>query len=319
VTHVEEIARALAAWPRDVVSITPMGSGWNSQTWLVQTTGGRLVAKVADRLDAEGLDSGLRTAEFAASRGLPCGAPVRTRDRRLTVPVPDGVLALLSFMPGTPPDLSLPEQLARAGRVLARAHRILRDCPVGDQPRFQWPWQWVTRCLDTIPMPAHVQEAARRTWQDVVPAVEEHDLTISLIHSDPGPEGFLLHADDPARDAIIDWSTSLRGPLLYDLASFKVITHRTAPRAIAWLIDGYLDEAPGLARQLPHLDVVVRARWVANAIYFASRIERGITRGADTSTGNEEGLATAYHGMTGAADAPTTGPLDDTATQKSDS
>jgi hypothetical protein len=43
---------------------------------------------------------------------------------------------------------------------------------------------------------------------------------------------------------------------------------------------------------------LARARWVAQAIYFASRIERGIHRGHTSPTANEDGLAAAYHGMT---------------------
>jgi hypothetical protein len=34
----------------------------------------RYVAKLVDHLDAQGLDAGLRLAEFAAARGLPSGA-----------------------------------------------------------------------------------------------------------------------------------------------------------------------------------------------------------------------------------------------------
>jgi hypothetical protein len=42
----------------------------------------------------------------------------------------------------------------------------------------------------------------------------------------------------------------------------------------------------------------VKARWLANAIYFSSRIERGIERGSASPTANHEGLAEAYAGMT---------------------
>jgi hypothetical protein len=69
---------ALAPWLRRVDSVTPLGGGWNSSTWLVAAVGDRkYVAKLVDHLDAQGLDAGLRLAEFAAARGLPCGAPAR--------------------------------------------------------------------------------------------------------------------------------------------------------------------------------------------------------------------------------------------------
>ncbi|HXL91696.1 MAG TPA: hypothetical protein VN969_22340 [Streptosporangiaceae bacterium] len=78
----------------------------------------RYVAKLVDHLDAQGLDAGLRLAEFAAARGLPSGAPVPTFSGALTIVLPEGVLALLRHVPGNP----------------------------------RWPWEWVTECLGTVAM-----------------------------------------------------------------------------------------------------------------------------------------------------------------------
>lgn len=294
-----DIAAALAAWPCQVASAGPLSGGWNSSTWLVAAPGGeRFVAKLADHHDAGALADGLRVAEFAASRGLACGAPLRTSDGALTVDLPAGVLALLRYVPGAHPDLSAPEQVRRAGRVMARAHKILRDCPAADQPPGRWPWEWVTRCLDTVAMPAHVKAAARLTWQEAVHAVADRRLSISLVHADPGPDAFLLSDGDASRDGLVDWATTLHGPLLYDLASFAVLTREAGPRAAQWFTEGYAEELPQIGPELAYLDCIVRARWVAHAIYFASRIERGINRGHPSPTANEDGLAAAYHGMT---------------------
>lgn len=288
---------ALSAWPRRVESVTPLAGGWNSATWLVVTAEGRYVAKVVDDLDTPGLISGLRIAEFLAARGLACGAPARTRDGELTIRLREGTLALLRHEPGTPPDLSVPGQVRRAGGVLARAHQTLRDFPVGSAPRYRWPWEWVTQSLDTIAMPKHVNAAARRIWPEIVRTVADHRLSISVIHADPGPDGFLLGGDG-AQDALIDWATTLRGPLLYDLACFTVITRPAGPQVARWFTEGYVAQAPQIGPQLAHLDCLVKARWLANAIYFSSRIERGITRGSASPTANQDGLAAAYAGMT---------------------
>jgi Ser/Thr protein kinase RdoA (MazF antagonist) len=294
-----KVEAALTAWPHRVESVTPLAGGWNSATWLVVTAEGQYVAKLVDDLDAPGLVSGLRVAEFLAAHGLACGAPARTREGELAVPLPEGTLALLRYEPGTPPDVSLPDQVRRAGRVLARAHEALRDFPVGDDPRYGWPWEWVTQCLDTIAMPEHVNAAARRVWPQIVRTVDRYQLSISVIHADPGPDGFLLHgADDSAQDALIDWATTLRGPLLYDLACFAVITSPAGPQVARWFTEGYAAQLPEIGPQLAHLDCLVRARWLANAIYFASRIERGITRGPGSPAANQDGLAAAYAGMT---------------------
>jgi hypothetical protein len=81
----KDVAAALARWLRRVDSVTPLGGGWNSSTWLVAAGDERYVAKLVDHLDAQGLDAGLRLAEFATAWGLPCGAPVRTRGGELTI------------------------------------------------------------------------------------------------------------------------------------------------------------------------------------------------------------------------------------------
>jgi hypothetical protein len=110
-------------------------------------------------------------------------------------------------------------------------------------------------------------------------AAGDNQLTISLIHADPGPDSFLLSTAGAEDDALIDWATPLRGPLLYDLASFAVLTRPAGPDAARWFTEGYAREVPEIGPQLAHLGCLVQARWVAHAIYFASRIERGIGRG----------------------------------------
>ncbi len=290
-----DVATALAAWPCRVESVRPFGRGWNSRTWLAETSGGRFVAKLADHDDAGGLAASLRLAEHAAARGLACGAPVRTSGGDLTAGLPGGVLALLRFEPGRPPDLSAPDQVRRAGRVLARAHRVLSDCPAPEGAQYRWPWEWVAQGLDTIAMPGDVRTAVSTAWQEIVATVDENRLTVSLIHGDPGPEGFLLtgtghltgtgqasganQGGGTGQDALVDWATTMRGPLLYDLASFAVLTRPAAPAAARWFTEGYAADLPEITAELACLDCLVRARWVAQAIYFCSRIDRGIDRG----------------------------------------
>jgi Ser/Thr protein kinase RdoA (MazF antagonist) len=301
VIPVENIAATLSAWPFRVESVTLLTGGWNSTVWLAVTAQGRYVAKLVDDLDAPGLVSGLQIAEFLAARGLACGVPVRTRDGELTIQLPEGTLALLRHEPGAAPDLSVPGQVRRAGRLLARAHQALRDFPAGSDPRYRWPWEWITRCLDTIAMPEHLSAAARRIWPEIVRTVADHQLSISVIHADPGPDSFLLDGTSTAggaQDALIDWTTTLRGPLLYDLACFAVITSQAGPQVARWFTEGYRAQMPEIAPQLSHLDCLVKARWLANAIYFSSRIERGIVRGSNSPTANQDGLAAAYAGMT---------------------
>ena len=293
----QNVEAALGAWPYRVESVTPLPGGWNSATWLVRTAEGRYVAKLVDDADAAGLVSGLRIAEFLAARGLACGAPARTGDNELTIRLPEGTLALLRHEPGASPDLSVPGQARRAGRVLALAHQALRDYPVGSDPRYRWPWEWVAQCLDTIAIPEHVTAAARRIWPTIVRTVADHQLSISVIHADPGPAGLpprrrwrtgRAHrlGNHAARAAAVR-PGMLRGHHQAGLPGGGALVHRGVCRADA-------GDRPA-ARSFGCL---VKARWLANAIYFSSRIERGIERGSGSPTANQDGLAAAYAGMT---------------------
>ena len=296
VTGHQDIASALTAWTRHVDSVTPLAGGWNSSTWLVVTPGGRYVAKLVDHSEAGALVSSLEVATFAAERGLACGPPVLTSRGALTVTLPAGQLALLHFVPGARPDLAVPCQLRRAGRVLASAHRILADFPAGRDGRYQWPWEWVIRGLDSIAMPARLRAAARDAWTQIVETVDAGQLSLGLIHADPGPDSFLLNDNGP--DALIDWATTLRGPLLYDLASFAVTANEAGPDAARWFTDAYARDMPRITPELPYLGYLIKARWVANAIYFSHRIEHGIQRGPAAPDANGAGLAAAYQGLT---------------------
>lgn len=308
VTTAEYIEAALGAWPYHVESVTPTaGHGMNSTTFLIAIGGGQYVAKLVDDIDAPGFVRSMQIAEFLATRGLRSGPPVRTRDGELTITLPEGgVLALLQHEPGVHPDMSEPRQVRRAGRALARAHGALRDYPVESDPHYRWPWEWVDRLLDTIAMPDHVNAAARRIWPEIVRTASDHQLTIGIIHADPE---FLLaddpndtsHPDQTTQDAVIDWATALRGPLLYDLACIAVMTKHKGPQVARWFAEGYAAQMPGIRPQLAHLDWLIKARWMANAIYFADRIERGIERGSTSQTFNEDGLAEAYAAMTASA------------------
>jgi hypothetical protein len=92
---------------------------------------------------------------------------VPTLSGALTIALPEGVLALLRHVPGNP----------------------------------HWPWEWVTECLGTDAMPAEINAAARRAWQEAVAAAGDNHLTISLTHGDPGPDSFLLSNTDAGQDA----------------------------------------------------------------------------------------------------------------------
>lgn len=292
---------ALKPWGRPVEVVNRVVGGWNSTTWLVRVTSGEdrgeYVAKLADANDDEAFRSGLRVAARAAAHGFPSGPPLPTADGRLAVDVTEGTLALLKFVPGRSPDESSAAEMFRVGRALAGAHAALGDDTSGLGKQFTWPWEWAVGCLRDIPMPPEVRAAAVGVLDDAQTVAERGPTRIGVVHGDPGPDSFRLSETSPELDGLIDWSATMEAPLLYDLASFGVLT-RKDPQALRQCLDGYLDIAPERAPELAYLGTFTRLRWMCNAIYFSARIARGIVRGAESAAENEAQLAAACRGMT---------------------
>lgn len=298
----DRLRGVLARWDGPVTSIEDLAGGWNSTTWLVHlactgASSGRYVAKLADSGDADAFRGGLRVARAASSHGFPSGPPVPARDGSMAVDLPEGVLALLEYLPGRPPDTASPADVRRVGETLARVHRALRDEDTGLSEQFAWPWPWADECLREIPMPAKVRDAAAHTLDRARDIPARAKLRIGVVHGDPGLDGFRLREEPGRRDGLVDWSAAMQAPLLYDLGCLAVITRRD-PHLLTWALDGYRHVAPEVSEELGHLGAFVKLRWMCNAIYFAARLDSGITRGGGSAAENQRGLAEAYAGLT---------------------
>ncbi|WP_157851692.1 phosphotransferase enzyme family protein [Streptomyces monomycini] len=282
-------------------SVQKLRGGWNSTTWLVQVTVGdkpaQCVAKLADSEDGDAFRCGLRVASAAASGGFPSGAPVLTADGRLVVELPEGVLALLEYVPGRSPSTASVDDMRRAGGILARAHLAVGASGTRVDEQHAWPWPWADGCLQNLPLASEIHDAAARALDEAREVTARVSPRMGVVHGDPGMDAFRLRDEAPQEDGLIDWAAAMEAPFLYDLASFAVVT-RTNPESLAPWLEGYRRGASEVSGELPHMGVFVRLRWVCHAIYFASRLERGIVRGAASEAENRERLADAYRGLT---------------------
>jgi homoserine kinase type II len=118
---------------------------------------------------------------------------------------------------------------------------------------------------------------------------------LGLLHTDPAPEHFRF---DAARGAcgLIDWSTGLVGPLLYDLAS--AVMYVGGPEPGRDLIDAYVDEAVVRQTEIERaLPTMRRFRWAVQADYFARRIADNNLVGVRDAAENEKGLEDARRAL----------------------
>jgi homoserine kinase type II len=118
-----------------------------------------------------------------------------------------------------------------------------------------------------------------------------------LPHADPAPGAFLL---DPAtgRCGVIDWSTALYGPLIYDLAS--AVMFLGGPDSATEVIEAYLASgALSRAETEDGLALMLRFRWAVQADYFARRITSNDLTGISGPHDNEKGLEDARRALLG--------------------
>jgi homoserine kinase type II len=169
------------------------------------------------------------------------------------------------------------------GGTLARVHRALAGFEVPQAERFHW----------VDPDAAYL---SLRPWLrpaiaaavDMLDAARPDTMTWGLLHADPAPEAFRL---DPAsgRCGVIDWSYSLVGPLLYDLAS--AVMYVGGPDRGAPLVGAYLSgHVLGPAEVERGLAAMLRFRWAVQANYFAWRISENDLTGISGPQENEKGL-----------------------------
>ncbi|MBP2326264.1 homoserine kinase type II [Kibdelosporangium banguiense] len=113
------------------------------------------------------------------------------------------------------------------------------------------------------------------------------------MHIDPAPGAFRLdHATGIC--GLIDWSSAISGPLLYDLASAVMYVGDTDG-----LIETYLESQTVTETEVEHgLPTMLRFRWAVQADYFARRLIAGDLTGITSSADNEKGLADARQWLT---------------------
>jgi Ser/Thr protein kinase RdoA (MazF antagonist) len=282
--------RLRADWGLTPQSISALGGGMNSQTWIVSAGDARYVAKAVPGDRRRSFEAGLAVATMVEAGGISAGAPRLTRTGDAVVDVHGSALALLVFVDGAPLTGETDEELVLIGTTLGRAHRILRGHDLPGAGAFPW-IDPLARHLDVRPWVRPAVEAALAAWERIPPG----SLTWGPLHTDPAPETFRLD-DRTGACGIIDWDLGVVAPLLYDLASAEMYVGgpgRGDPLIAAYLATGAL--APDEVER--GLRTVARLRWAVQADYFAKRIATDDLTGIVDPAENEKGLEDARRGL----------------------
>ncbi|GAA2124109.1 phosphotransferase enzyme family protein [Glycomyces algeriensis] len=290
----EDVLRASLGhhWGLHNARIEPHHGGMNSGTWFVTAGPRRWVAKAVDPDTLFDYAGGLAAAAVLDRPDLPTGAPERSRGGRLAVAADDVMLALLAWVPGDGIATDGPAEQRIIGTTLARAHAALHDADIPTADRFHW--------VDPAAGHLDVRDWVRPAVAAALTALDDLDpatLTWGPLHTDPAPEAFRLDPDTGIC-GLIDWSTAMRGPYLYDLASAVMYvggSGNAGPLVEAYLAQGVLTRAETERGLL----TLLRFRWAVQADYFARRIAAHDLTGIADHAENEKGLDDAHRGLAG--------------------
>jgi len=238
--------------------------------------------RYADEVRADQRDGfmrGLSAAIRVEPAGIPTGPPELTRDGHRSADVPDGVMALLRWVGGYPLSGANEHEQTLIGTTLDRAHRALRGAPevepadAGDFP------EWVDIDAPHLSIEDWIRPAVRTALAQYTECAAT-GLTSGPLHGDPALEAFLW-APAKQRCGLIDWSSAMHGPVLYDLAT--AVMYVGGPTQAGALLDAYTHTAALPAAEITRgLDVLLRVRWAVQADYFSRRLA------ADDCTGISE-------------------------------
>ena len=291
--HEPDLAEPLRRWDFHDPTLELLRGGWNAMVWRLRSAAGTYIVKLADLADETAFLHGLRVAEALAKIGFASGRPTRTSDGELAVRTDLGVLAVLAEVPGRPADPSSGDDMDHMGRILAAAHRALDEVALELAAGNRWPWGWPAGALSAFDAPPAVVNPVAATLAAAEAAADR--LSQGFLHGDPAPDSFRIH-QRLTPGGLIDWATVLGGPRLYDLASVWVLAGGRSEAAFERFLSSYLRAGLVRREELTLLPTFVRLRWAAHAVYFWSRLARGIVRGGDERA-NQEGLRRALAGM----------------------
>lgn len=260
-------------------TVTPLGGGMNSETWLVEHEGSTYVAKAVSPAAAADLVAGGEVATVLAEAGFVTGHPVPTSDGRMLMTEP--ALALLRHVPGRGLDGETDEEQDWIASTLAGVHSATH--PTLGPSTATFALDWLSPQMPGVEAHPWLMAAIEAVRVETEPLT----VTWSVLHTDPAPEAF-IHDDRSGVTGLIDWTGARPGPVLYDVASAVMYLGGTE-HASAFL-SAYLSQGPLQVDEMQHLDAFRRFREAVQGAYFARRLASNDLTGGIEQADNEKGL-----------------------------
>jgi len=216
----EPLAGWLARYPVGALrSFEGIASGIENTNYFVDTSAGRWVLTLFERLTPAHLPYHLDLMRHLAARGVACPDPLADDSGRLWSPLAGRPAALVTRLPGRSLDRPGPTHCAAVGRLMARMHEAAADLPVRQpNPRgLDWQLDAAARLAPQLPgAQAALLADELGAQQRFAASALAQSLPAGAVHADLFRDNLLFDGDSVG--GVIDFYFAGDDTWLFDLA-----------------------------------------------------------------------------------------------------
>lgn len=214
--HTRELRAFLTRYPcGELLGYQGIGEGIENTNYFVDTTDGRWVLTLFERLNYEDLPFFLGLMEHLAARGYPCAMPQRARDGRNLLTLNDKPAALVRRLAGGNVLFPSSEQCRATGRALAEMHQLAKTFGIRCENTRGAAWRARTGA-ELLPRLQGPLQALLADELQAQAALDLAALPQGVIHADLFRDNVLFVEE--RLSGIIDFYYACNDALIYDLA-----------------------------------------------------------------------------------------------------
>jgi homoserine kinase type II len=210
----------LSAWLKNyslgtLTGLRGIAAGIENTNYFVDTTHGRYVLTLFEKLRAEELPFYLNLMSHLASHGIPCPDPIANLQHSFLSELNGKPACIVTYLEGKDLETPTSGNCAEAGELLADMHLAGQTYPVSmENPRgTRW---WTATAPQLMPFLSPVEAELLKEELRFQSLYRYQDLPRGVIHADMFRDNVLFHND--ALSGVIDFYFACNDVLLYDVA-----------------------------------------------------------------------------------------------------